>query len=97
MAYVLKAWLIAQTANVWGDIPYAQAADSTIVAPALDPQQLVYTTIQAKLYDTAIRFLATATAPPAGEDMVYGGDLLQVDGAGQHARPLLPAHGGARD
>src|SRR4029077_403437 len=76
VAYVLEAFLIGQTADVWGDIPYSQAADSTIAAPALDPQQLVYTTIQAKL-DTAIRFLATATAPPAGEDVVYGGDVTK--------------------
>ena len=76
VAYVLEAWIVGQTADVWGDIPYSQAADSTIAAPALDPQQLVYTTIQAKL-DTAIRFLATATAPPAGEDVVYGGDVTK--------------------
>ena len=76
VAYVLESWIIGQTADVWGDIPYSQAADSTIAAPALDPQQLVYTTIQAKL-DTAIRFLATTTAAPGGEDVVYGGDVTK--------------------
>lgn len=76
VAYVLEAWLVGQTADVWGDIPYSQAVDSTIAAPALDPQQLVYTAILAKL-DTATRFLGTATAPPAGEDVVYGGDLTK--------------------
>jgi hypothetical protein len=76
VAYVLEAWIVGQTADVWGDIPYSQAVDSSIAAPALDPQQLVYTTIQAKL-DTAIRFLATSTAPPAGEDVVYGGDVTK--------------------
>jgi len=76
VAYVLEAWLIGQTADVWGDIPYAQAADSTIAAPALEPQQQVYTAIQAKL-DTAIAFLGTTTAPPAGEDVVYGGDVTK--------------------
>lgn len=76
VAYVLEAFLIGQTADVWGDIPYSQAAESTIAAPVLDPQQLVYTTIQAKL-DTAIVFLATATAAPLGEDVVYGGNLTK--------------------
>src|SRR5713101_5265347 len=76
VAYVLEAFLIGQTADVWGDIPYSQAVDSTIAAPVLDPQQLVYTTIQAKL-DTAIVFLATATAAPLGEDVVYGGNLTK--------------------
>lgn len=76
VAYVLEAWLIGQTADVWGDIPYSEAADSTITAPALDPQEEIYTAIQAKL-DTAITFLATTTAPPAGEDVVYGGDVTK--------------------
>jgi hypothetical protein len=76
IAYVLEAWLVGQTADVWGDIPYSQAADSTIAAPALDPQLQVYATIQAKL-DTAILFLGTATAPPGGEDVVYGGDVTK--------------------
>jgi hypothetical protein len=76
VAYVLEAFLIGQTADVWGDIPYSQAVDSTIAAPALDPQQQVYATIQAKL-DTAITFLATATAAPLGEDVVYSGNLTK--------------------
>jgi hypothetical protein len=76
VAYVLEAFLIGQTADVWGDIPYSQAVDSTIATPALDPQLQVYTAIQAKL-DTAIVFLATATAAPLGEDVVYGGDVTK--------------------
>jgi len=76
VAYVLEAWLVGQTADVWGDIPYSQAVDSTITAPALDPQQQVYSAIQAKL-DTAITFLGTTTAPPSGEDVVYGGDVAK--------------------
>jgi len=76
VAYVLEAWLIGQTADIWGDIPYSEAVDSTISAPHLDPQQKVYETIQAKL-DTAIVFLATTTPPPQGEDLVYGGDVVK--------------------
>ena len=76
VGYVLEAWLIGQTADVWGDIPYSQAVDSTISAPALDAQQQVYAAIQAKL-DTAIAFLGTATPPPGGEDVVYGGDVAK--------------------
>src|SRR6266542_6553577 len=53
VAYVLEAWLIGQTADVWGDIPYSEAVDSTIAAPKLDTQEEVYKALQAKL-DTAI-------------------------------------------
>lgn len=76
IAIVLEAWLVGTAADVWGDVPYSQAADSAFPNPALDPQQQVYATIQAKL-DTAITFLA-ATGPtnfgPTEADLVYGGD-----------------------
>jgi hypothetical protein len=76
VAYVLEAWLIGQTTDAWGDIPYSQAVDSTIATPAPDPQQDVYAALQAKL-DTAVVFLATQTAPPTGEDLVYEGDVAK--------------------
>jgi hypothetical protein len=79
IAMVLEAWLIGQTADVWGDIPYSQAVDSTIRNPAPDPQQQVYQAVQARL-DTAIRFLGASdpgTSLPGGEDVVYGGDLAK--------------------
>ncbi|HEY9516866.1 MAG TPA: SusD/RagB family nutrient-binding outer membrane lipoprotein, partial [Gemmatimonadaceae bacterium] len=52
IGYVLEALTVGTTADVWGDIPYSQAVTDSISAPALDPQQQVYATIQAKL-DTA--------------------------------------------
>src|SRR3954454_6193261 len=58
---VIEAWLVGQTADVWGDIPYSQAVDSTFAAPKLDPQQEVYAAVQAKL-DTAITFLSATNA-----------------------------------
>jgi starch-binding outer membrane protein, SusD/RagB family len=76
VAKVLEAWLIGQTTDVWGDIPYSTAVDSTVAAPTLDPQEEVYAALQAKL-DTAIAFLATTTAPPQGEDLVYEGDVAK--------------------
>jgi hypothetical protein len=78
-AYVLEAWLIGTAADVWGDVPYSEAANLSIAAPKLDPQQLVYAAVQARL-DTAIVFLS-ATAPtnkgPLGADLVYLGDLVK--------------------
>jgi hypothetical protein len=73
---VLEAYLMGTAADVWGDIPYTQAADSTIAAPALDPQQEVYAHVQAKL-DSAITFLAATGARnvgPGDVDLFYGGD-----------------------
>lgn len=76
MALVLEAYLVGTTADVWGDIPYREAANPAIATPQLDPQQQVYADIQAKL-DTAIIYLA-ATSPtnkgPSIADLSYDGD-----------------------
>jgi starch-binding outer membrane protein, SusD/RagB family len=79
VATVLEAWFIGTAADVWGDIPYSQAADSTIAAPALDPQADVYAALQTRL-DEAIASMNAANpggGPPGAEDLVYGGDLAK--------------------
>lgn len=96
VAYVLEAWLMGQTSDVWGDIPYSQAADSTIVHPTPDPQQVVYQTVQAKL-DTAIVFLASKTAPPGGEELVYGGDVTKWTALAHTLKARFYLHTAERD
>jgi hypothetical protein len=79
VAKVLEAWLIGTAADVWGDIPYSQAADSTVAIPALDPQQQVYAALESKL-DEAIASMNASNpggSPPGVEDLVYGGDLAK--------------------
>jgi hypothetical protein len=79
VAKVLEAWFIGTAADVWGDIPYSQAADSNFPTPVLDPQAEVYAALQTTL-DAAIASL-NATNPGAGppglEDLVYEGDLAK--------------------
>src|SRR6185312_3477331 len=60
-AAVLEAYTIGTVADIWGDVPYSEAANPTIPTPKPDPQQAVFAAIQAKL-DSAIQFLA-ATGP----------------------------------
>ena len=48
-----RGLVVGTAADVWGDVPYSQAADSTVATPALDPQQQVYAELQATL-DAAI-------------------------------------------
>lgn len=76
----LEALTVGTTADLWGDIPYSEAASNTLT-PTLDPQQTVYATIQAKL-DTAIRYLhcdptvvATCVGPSA--DVWYANDAAK--------------------
>jgi hypothetical protein len=79
VAAVLEAWTIGMAADAWGDVPYTQAADSTIAEPAPDAQQEVYAAVQAKL-DQAIQLMGATNAAltaPGSEDLVYGGDLAK--------------------
>jgi hypothetical protein len=82
VARVLEAWFIGTATDVWGDVPYSQAADSTFPTPALDPQEQVYAALQTTL-DDAIALLNASDpggSPPGVEDLVYGGDLAKWTG-----------------
>jgi hypothetical protein len=76
---VWEALVIGTAASIWGDIPYRQAADSTIETPAFDPQLQVYDDVQAQL-DSAITVFLPATiggtnaGPPADNaELLYAG------------------------
>src|SRR5262249_1209062 len=75
-AAVLEAYAMGTVADIWGDVPYSQAANPKFPTPTPDPPQAVFAAIQAKL-DSAIKFLA-ATGPrnkgPGDNDLVYAGD-----------------------
>jgi hypothetical protein len=82
VAKVLEAWFIGTAADVWGDIPYTQAVDSTFPTPALDPQEQVYAALQTTL-DEAIASMNAGNpggSPPGIEDLVYEGDLAKWTG-----------------
>jgi hypothetical protein len=73
IAKIVEVLLMGTAADIWGDIPYSQAADSTVVDPEPDTQDQIFDALQLKL-DTAITFLA-ATGPrnegPAAADLTY--------------------------
>ena len=82
IGYVLEALAVGTVADVWGDIPYSQAANDSILTPELDPQQQVYATIQSKL-DTAIAFLqctGSLCLGPGAIDLWYAGDAAKWSG-----------------
>ena len=79
VAKVLEAWFVGTAADVWGDVPYSQAADSTFPTPVPDPQEQVYGALQATL-DAAIASMNASNiggGPPGVEDLVYEGDLAK--------------------
>ncbi len=77
VALVYEAWFITTAADIWGDVPYSEAANPSNATPQLDPQAQVYTSALARL-DTAITYLSSASPAsvgPGASDLVYGGDL----------------------
>ncbi|HYL29543.1 MAG TPA: SusD/RagB family nutrient-binding outer membrane lipoprotein [Gemmatimonadales bacterium] len=74
---IFEALVIGFAADNWGDIPYRQAADSTILQPKFDPQLQIYGDLQAQL-DSAINIFLTATGPSNtggsdGSELIYHG------------------------
>jgi hypothetical protein len=78
LAKVYEALNIGLAADVWGDVPYREAADSNNPTPRYDPQLQVYADIQAQL-DSAINLFLRAEGPTNagptadGSELVYGG------------------------
>ncbi|HYL29985.1 MAG TPA: SusD/RagB family nutrient-binding outer membrane lipoprotein, partial [Gemmatimonadales bacterium] len=75
---VYEALYMGLAADMFGDIPYREAADSTILAPHFDPQLQIYADLQTQL-DSAITIFLAATGPTNaggsadGSELIYGG------------------------
>jgi len=70
---VYEAFLIGSAADMWGSIPYREAAGN-VATPALDPQTQVYGDVQALLDSAIVNLTAATGAGPQASDLVYGGD-----------------------
>lgn len=74
IAQTLKAWEMGTLADVWGDVPYTQAAKAdSFPKPAYDPQKLVYDSVLATLDQAILNLKAGAGAGPGGAEIVYRG------------------------
>jgi hypothetical protein len=74
IAQVLEALLIGTTADIWGNIPYSEAAGDN-PTPAFDDQMAVYTAIQA-LLDQAITNIGGTGEGPGAVDLFFGDSPL---------------------
>jgi starch-binding outer membrane protein, SusD/RagB family len=73
MGMFMEAFTMGTATSLWGDIPYREAMNPEIPAPAIDPQEQVYADVQALLSEVATRFAAIPNAT-FGADLVYGGN-----------------------
>ena len=72
IAKIWEALAFGTAAQIWGDLPYSEANNPTILTPKLDAQQAIYATVQTRL-DEGIAALAAAPTTGACEqsDVIY--------------------------
>jgi hypothetical protein len=75
LAKVYEAIAVGYAASVLGDIPYREAADSTVPHPRYDPQLQVYADLQSQL-DSAITIFLAAAGPTNTGSSADGGELI---------------------
>jgi len=74
IAQVIEAWQTGTSADIWGDVPYSQAArPDSFPQPVYDKQQDVYAVVLS-LLDQAITNLQAGGGGPGASDLVYKGD-----------------------
>jgi hypothetical protein len=78
---VYEVITIGLAADMWGDIPYREAADSLNRTPAFDPQLQVYQDLIAQL-DSAINIYLPASGPSNAGPPADGAELIYDDRAG---------------
>ena len=74
IAQVYNAWLMGTVADIWGDVPFSQAANpDSFPTPVYDSQQDVYAGVQT-LLDNAISNFGGSGTVPLPVDLIYKGD-----------------------
>jgi hypothetical protein len=75
VALVLEAWMVGTAADLWGDVPYSEAADPfTHPTPHYDNQLSVYAALQSVLDNAIIALNGSTGVGPGSNDLVYGGN-----------------------
>jgi hypothetical protein len=75
VAKILSALALGTLTSSYGDIPWTQALDPSILAPSFDSQESVYNEIQQLLSEGINLLNETSVSSPGTDDMIYNGDL----------------------
>jgi starch-binding outer membrane protein, SusD/RagB family len=76
IAMFMEAYMIGTATSLWGDLPYREAVDASIPAPAIDPQEQIYADVQ-DLLTQVITLFGAAPTTPLGPDLVYAGNTAR--------------------
>jgi len=75
---VLKAYVVSQMVDLWGDIPYTEANQLGNYNPVFDDDQAIYQEVFTML-DDGLADLENTTSEnllePGDDDLIYGGDI----------------------
>lgn len=76
-ALVMKAWLVSNLTDMYGDIPYSEAfkGDEGLIYPKFDTQQSIYESLLADLKRANGLFLENL--PFDGNDLIYNGNPVK--------------------
>ena len=74
IARIWKVWLFHRATDLWGDIPYFQAADGSGLAAPYDPQKDIYYDMFNELTEASLA-LDTQAADPGKGDLIFSGDI----------------------
>ncbi|GAB3992602.1 SusD/RagB family nutrient-binding outer membrane lipoprotein [Spirosoma daeguense] len=77
IADILSAYTLSLLVDSFGDIPYTEASNETVIQPKFDKAQDLYTEIQ-KLLDAGIQKCDQATSAasrPGNDDLVFKGNM----------------------
>jgi len=91
---VLKSYTFSVMTDAMGDIPYSQALrGDTVLAPAYDTQQSIYTDLFVQLAQANSGFDLALGAPGfSSGDLLYGGDMAAWKKFGNSLRLRLAVH-----
>jgi hypothetical protein len=73
IAKIWEAFNIGLAADMWGSIPYTQAASPTIAVPDTDSQWVVYDSVQALLSEAIGELTSGKATLPAPPDLLFAG------------------------
>jgi len=82
IAMIMKAYLIQNLVDLWGNVPYSEAFKATEgnLKPKYDDQKAIYEDLILKL-DAAIKMIQAlpvdATEIPASSDIIFGGNMTK--------------------
>ena len=72
---IWKCWIYSRSTDIWGDLPYFQAADGQGTNPAYDSQESIYKDMLKELKEASDSLTSSNPPQQVGQDIVYNDDI----------------------